>query len=294
MISVASILLLFTSTLPLPAHIPDDLHTHLLPTDFIVIGRLHDVQVRELVEYSSHSGRKSTAESGIAWLTVEEVLWGDVEFGAELQVKWVYSDSLPDDMKANPHREGESGIYFLVCPMHLQDNSKFYRCSASARETITVGEHLFFPLDTRKEIERIIRGAPIRITGLKPAYGLADAIDISLHFFNATPEPLWLPALRVEGDRLLHSSGFQIVLWKDKDAGGPRVAPRDNAMESVEMERVILEPRETLTIDLDLRNLFEIEQVGSYSLQVGLDSWAEQLNGAFMILGDREEDHGLN
>jgi len=251
----------------------------LLSSDLVVIGTVDAVEKRD-VEWASSQGRARTGESGHAELTVIETLWGTLDENATVRIAWTYIDGVDPAASRNPHRNGETSIYFLACPAGDNDEARGpQRCTTGEGEW---AEQFHAPLDRREIVATHLARYPVRISG-EPSYRAGSRVPITLTLANLGDEPIDLPRVSYEGGRLVHGSGLTFIVRKGSRTGAEALLRIGRIRTDSSLPALRLEPGGAESVVVDLQKLYGLMEPGYFVLEIGLDGLPPQRPFVFRL-----------
>ena len=249
-------------------------------THLAMVGYETDIKVTATTWESSHGG-EGTGKSGRSRLHVIEPLWGFIQPGAELELKWTSYDKVPSLGEDRMHQNGEEGIYFLTCSQDRLTPETNYQCRVELGESLSVSSHKYFPITERDRIVRHLRQHILTIEG-KPAFFPGHNVVTELVFVNHSGSPLALPGISHTGNMLLHDPGFSIFLTQECH-GTDKIPPRSGSMKvNPDIERIEIEPNSLLSVDLDLSALYGSFDPGFYCINVEINGYDIRFQGGFL------------
>lgn len=216
-------------------------------SDLIIIGKLTDVS-EYLIKGIDHE---------IGKLKVDEVIWGNVKVGQNLELTW-----------QNP-----SG---LVCPRI----SHSYNQNKKLIWLLTYGKnnevHANYPdrvlnIIKKDKVVEILKKFPVVLSASKRVFNSGEAANVSIIYRNGGNKDIWLPAIKYEKEKLFLNSKISLTVFDRTINSFSKVLPKKGKVVITdENQQVNLKAGKQQIIEIDFAKIYDLSWTGNYSIQISV------------------------
>jgi hypothetical protein len=213
-------------------------------SDLIVVGTLSSVN-----EYT-----KEGMDYGQGMITVEEPIWGAVNFGEALTLKWANGSNVICPRVEHRQNADKKGIWLLK----LSPDGAV-RADYPGR---------FVELDRQEKVTKILARKNVCVRIARYSVSGAEPVTVELVFRNPTQGEMRFPGLEYQDGRLFIDPDVTLTLrdgfrycCSEIDRLPDRVFVSDN------VAPIVVGPNQERRITLDLRQVFDLNADGPYTFR---------------------------
>ena len=224
-------------------------------SDIVVIGTLKEVD----------SWKNGMGKQWFGLIHVEEVLWGNIKKGAEINLRW-------GSYINHQNLHGKNGIWLLE---ETLENS--FKADHPKR---------FCFLDHKSAVESALVNVPIFIKMKDHVIYDIEPLILTIVYRNADSRTREFPGLKYDGSSIVFHPTIKFVMRRgeyyvpNKEPGKPPVMIAEREVVppiqgkvdfSVDVTPITLKKNESIIITIDMREFYEFEYLESYSIQMEVE-----------------------